>query len=149
MKENFNERRITNQVCEYWKEIKKDRTYPKKSDIDFEEIVELLPYCVIIKITPTNKEVKYEYDHLGDMVDKFYNEGVFAETFVQFVSPEIETFEEYLEEVYDSGEPIIEHSHTIDINQNSVKFRQCILPLSDNGKEINAVLCAINCKRYS
>ena len=69
---------ITNQVCEYWREIKKDRTYPKKSDIDFEEIVELLPYCVIIKITPTNKEVKYEYDHLGDMVDKFYNEGVFG-----------------------------------------------------------------------
>lgn len=151
MKEYFTERRVTNQVCDYWNKLKGGKgklKYPRKSDIDPEDIINIFAHCVIIDRIIENGIVKYEFFHLGEKIKQFHKEDLFRETFIPFISPNIETFKEYLDEVCETGEPIIEESEATNINQEEVKFRQCLLPLSSDDNEIAGVLGALSCKLY-
>jgi hypothetical protein len=146
MNTDFIERRVTNQVCNYWKLKKQDERYPKEIDIDMEEIIELLPYCVIVDIIETKDNIEYKLTYIGEKVKNFYHEKIFTDSLIPFISPIIDTFKERLENLLETQEPIIEKSETIDINQDTVKFRQCFLPLSKDGKKITGALCAITCQ---
>ena len=146
MKEYFTERRVTKQVCEYWNSIKGDHKYPKKSDISRGDILEFLPYCVIVDILVENGNVAYNISYVGENIKKFHDEGVFSETFVPFISPNVDTCEEYFDEVYETGEPIVDSSEAMSISQEEIKFRQCLLPLSDNGSDVTGILGVLSCK---
>lgn len=140
----FIERRVTNQVCNYWKSKKQgDERCARKSKIDLDEISEMLPNCVIIDVIETKDSIEYKLSYVGEKVMEYYNSNVFVDSFIPFISPVIDTFKERLDDLIETQEPIIESSETADINQDTLKFRQCFLPLSDDGERIAGVLCAI------
>ncbi|QHD65141.1 PAS domain-containing protein [Neorickettsia findlayensis] len=148
MEQNFVERRIMGQLCEYWKGIQGGNKVPKKADIDVDEIAHIMPYCVIVDANQEDGRIKYTPSYVGFKVKQFEESGIFHETFIQFVSPSTDTFQEYIDEVFQTKEPLTDSGEVVNGNQEEVRFRQCVLPLSEDGKDVISVICAINCKVY-
>ncbi|AHX11323.1 sensory box protein [Neorickettsia helminthoeca str. Oregon] len=148
MNQNFVERRIMGQLCEYWKQIQGGNKFPKKSDLDVDEIGHIMPYCVVVDVHQDDGKIDYHVGYVGSKVRQFADKGIFHETFIQFVSPDTETFQEYLDEVLETQEPMTDSGEALNGNQEEVRFRQCILPLSDDGEKVTSMICAVNCKIY-
>ncbi|ACT69365.1 PAS domain-containing protein [Neorickettsia risticii] len=148
MEQNFVERRIMGQLCEYWKGIQGENRVPRKTDIDVDEIAHIMPYCVIVDANQDGGRIKYTLSYVGSKVKQFEESGIFHETFIQFVSSNTDTFQEYIDEVFQTKEPLTDSGEVVNGNQEEVKFRQCVLPLSKDGNEVSSVICAINCKIY-
>lgn len=148
MQQNFIERRVMGQLCEYWKKIQGDHKVPKRSDLDMDEIAHIMPYCVIVDLEQEEGRLKYTAAYVGSKVREFDEKGIFRETFIQFVSPNVSTFQEYIDEVFQDREPFTDSGEVTNGNQEEIRFRQCVLPLSRDGNEVISVICSINCKIY-
>ncbi len=137
------EQRFTNLLCEYWNKIKGDRRYPDVSDIRRDDIVDIWEHCFIIE----HVAGKYTIAHLGGAIKEAYESDLNIASDGPIISfDDVENIQEYLDEVLESGEAVIEQSECDDLNGNKVKFRQCFLPLGANSDKVDAVIGALRYK---
>ncbi|WP_339047895.1 PAS domain-containing protein [Candidatus Mesenet endosymbiont of Phosphuga atrata] len=140
----FTEQRAVNKLCSYWNLLRENRDYPKKDDIEFEEIKDILQYCFIIKVNKIDDEIKkYNFIHLGGEAAEIYN----IDIDITFVPTTVEHLYQYLDSVIIDGEPIIEDLDLQDSVGHHLIGRQCLLPLSDNDQEVNYILGAVSCRK--
>lgn len=149
----FTEKRVINKVCSYWNSIKNDRNFPNIEDIDYSEIIELLPYCFFLSISYMGEdEVQYTFKNVGSEVLNEYE----IEDNMSFSSLEMNSSHmppivtdllvPYLDEVLETKDPLITGLEYENRNGEYVKLRLCLLPLGDKN-QITDILCAVRLKK--
>ncbi|WP_339045168.1 PAS domain-containing protein [Candidatus Mesenet endosymbiont of Agriotes lineatus] len=140
----FTEQRAVNRLCSYWNLLREDRNYPRKDEIELEEIKDILEYCFIIKVNETDDEKKkYNFVHLGSEVAEIYN----MDTDIMHISPMTENLYQHLDSILTDKEPVIEDLDLQGSVGHHLIGRQCLLPLSDDNQEVNYILGAVSCRK--
>lgn len=141
----FKERRITHILCSCWDTLKGDKNYPKKDEmIELQEVKDIWPYCFVVKINETDDETRrYNFIHLGDIVAEIYD----MDTDTVFLPPIIDHVYHHLDSVLTNKEPIMGDLDLQDSVGHQIIGRQCFLPLSEDGQEVNYILSAVSCRR--
>ena len=123
------ERRLTNQLCEYWSSLKNEDCLPSQDEIDQDYISDIMPNCFIIKKNHDNAQ-PYIFSFLGQKAENTYK------IIYQCTSTEeiIESIQHCIDEVFISGEPFLNEDEIIN-NYTEVKFRECFLPLRNSSDE--------------
>jgi hypothetical protein len=139
------ERRIVNVVAEHWGDIKGDKLWPSRDEIDTAEIIESWQYCFIIEV----KEQGYTYENAGEKATEFYGfeKGMCIDDKHSIDAPflrlyKIDAVIEKFDAVVENGSPIAEQEES-----ESVKMRQILLPLGKKDK-ITHILGVITFKLF-
>ncbi|MDH5796453.1 MAG: PAS domain-containing protein [Anaplasmataceae bacterium] len=142
------EKRTTNKLCSYWSSIRGNRNYPNKLDIDFDDIEEIKEYCFILSIKEVGNKMEYKFDYIGSTLHEIFEQEQHQVLSINYsiISLNPESALESIDEVMESGYPVINETQTIVDDGNELSFRQCFLPLSDNNKDINSILGTFRCK---
>lgn len=143
---DITERRCTNLLCEYWDEIRGNRHHPDLADIHQEQLTDIWEDCFIVKYLGGQYEIK----HIGEAIKEAYESDLniaIDAPLIQFNN--LDNIKDYLDEVIENTEAIIEESECDDLDGNTIKFRQCFLPLGPNDHTVNAIIGALRYKIYS
>ncbi len=146
----FTEQRVVNKLCSYWNLLKGDRDYPANNEIELEEIREIWPYCFVIKIDEDEDEIKkYSFVYLGDKAAEIYDVDMdLTVNHAKVLSPSIiNHLYPCLDAVLKGKEPIIDELDFQDTIGDDLRGRQCLLPLSEDGKRIDCILGAVSCRK--
>lgn len=142
---NTEERRFTNVLCEYWNELRGDRHHPSLAEVQKNKLSDIWDHCFIVGYLAS----KYEIVHVGGAIkDVCAADFRIANDAPIIHFNNIENIKCYLDEVIESTEAVIEESECYDLEGNTVKFRQCFLPLGKNENIVDAVLGVMRYKVY-
>lgn len=150
MDEQINEKRVTNKLCSYWDSLRgSQKNHPSKEDVVPDDIINIWPYCFIIDIKIENGVPNYQLFYLGEAIKKAFDNELGLDSAGPLVTPNLEAIKEYLDEILENMQPIMYDSEMSMINDETFKFRQCLLPLGPNDDSINAVIGAMSYKRQT
>ena len=139
------ERRFTNLLCEYWNKLRGDNHHPDLSKVKQEDLGDIWEYCFIVKYNNN----KYEIAHIGEGIKEAYETDLniaIDAPIIQF--GDVENIKYYLDEVVENMEAVIEESECYDLDGNTIKFRQCFLPLGRDNNTVDAIIGVLRYKIY-
>ncbi|WP_249549093.1 PAS domain-containing protein [Anaplasma phagocytophilum] len=136
MSEYVSERRAINTLCSYWDQLRNGRCYPRKDEIEPEELMTIWPNCFILQVKYADEEKRYECIYAGEEAVRLYGSDLkhYSETenMVIFFPQVVENLFDYLESVVENQRPIIEETEKTTHKGREVKIRQCLLPLGND-----------------
>ena len=128
---------VTKLLKEYWEDKKIGAPFPEVSDISGSEIEDIWANCFIIAAKPDGG---FAYEYAGENVAKAYEYEMEGQDIVDDMlypeSPELIT---KLTEVTKKPEPLEYEGAFISRENEDIKFRKILLPLSTDG-EIKYIL---------
>ncbi len=127
------ERRITLRLIAYWEKLRKDNLMPTEDDIDPDDLQDLWDYCFLIHVKDLDKP-DYNYTYLGEAIKKAYQGELEGEGGDQVASPNAKELAVSYEKVIRTSAPLLDEGEFINLHNDLVKYRQCLLPLGENGK---------------
>ena len=124
--ETGKERRITLRLLAYWEKKRGNRTMPAERDISPHDMGDLWDDCFLLR---TDRLDHYVY--LGKAISH----------------PDALRLAPSCAKVAASGKPLVEEGEFHDPKHGLIKYRQCLVPLGENG-EITAVFGGIRFKIF-
>ena len=123
----------------YWDRIRGDRRMPRFADIDAVDIPKLLPHAVILDVE--SNPLDFRYRLIGEHVGKFGRKGLKGRSFREFdeKKPGNTIFDTLATVVYGKL-PRFGRSDYAGENPKMRMFQEILLPLSDDGENVNRVL---------
>lgn len=130
------ERRITLRLLAYWERIRRDRQMPTEEDINPEDIRDLWDNCFLVHTADLGKP-DYNYTYMGEALNEAYCFGL-SESDKEFlpVSPHADHLTAHYSKVIESCKPIVDEGEFRNLHNHKVLYRQCLLPLGENGKVV-------------
>ncbi len=138
------ERRLVLRVLEYWRGLTDGETLPSESKIDSTAIADLWPHCAVLDVTAKEADPQITYvgvaliDAVGMDISGKRLSHVPADTLVA------KGFS-YFGQVLVKKVPITYGGEFVDRHNVKIRYRSIILPLAENGVNINGLLAAANC----
>lgn len=126
------ERRVTLRLLSYWEKLRAGRAMPSEQDIDPEDLPDLWDSCFLLHVADINKP-DYNYTYLGSAIADAYQHGLVHGTNSGIVSPNAKDLGASLSKVVSTCKPLMEEGEFLNLHQDVVKFRQCLLPLGTDG----------------
>lgn len=142
---NPSDQRITNIMFEHWYAIKGDRKFPSEKDLDPVLLEGILPNSYLIKADGIIDD-KYNYKYIGQNIIEAYGSDIAKELGNEQGSPFAK--KDKLKKVLETGKPLIDEGEFVNVNGDTVKYRQCIVPLSDNGFSIDSIFGGMRYKIF-
>lgn len=140
------ERRRTGRLLRYWEQQKSDKDMPGEDDLDIFEIDDLMDYCFLIQIRDI-AENHYNYTYIGSKIVESYGSGDLAGLIPGLVTTDAEHLSSEYHGVIALKEPMItEGEHAVP--SGVLKYRQCLLPLSNPEGKVTAILGHMSYKIY-
>ena len=138
-----NERRLPVQLLNYWDEIRGIRRFPSENDIHPEDILHLWDHCYLIQVNDLEKRQRVDFTYLGSEILKTYREHLSEEDAADIISPGSSRLAQNFRSVIESGSPVMQSGEFIIANGNTIRFRQCLLPLGLTDDKVEAIFgCA-------
>ncbi len=135
------ERRLVLRLLAFWDDQRGDREYPSVQDIDPQAIGDDWPHCHVLKLAEPLAESRFQYIGETLLSGGLDAAGLtFAERSEQNL---IYHATEYLERMLKKGVPVSIGGEA-DLTAGSVLFRSIMLPLSDDGSQIDHVFGGAN-----
>lgn len=127
--------RITNIILDHWNEIRGLKKFPAEKDLDPSLLERLLDHCFLVK-TDGIFEGKYNYKFLGKNIMNAYGSDL-----TRPLNDEAEPFSQRdkIKELLTYEHPIIDEGEFRNINKDLIKYRQCLVPLSSDGINIDSI----------
>ena len=122
--------RIHERLEEYWNSIRGDRRMPEESDVSPESISDIWPNCFLVDVRNSG----YEYDYLGERILDAYGDDLRGRAICEsIVYPHPPKLMETFREVSSKISPV--HVEEVFTNAQGVeiKYRSCVLPLTQKG----------------
>jgi len=141
------ERRITLRMLSYWEKMRRGRLMPAERDIDPDEISDLWDSCFLIHVKDLDKP-DYNYTYLGPKIVAAYEHGLSDDETHGLLSPNAGKLVANYERVIQTSKPLIEEGEFTNMHQETVRFRQCLLPLGENG-QVDAILGGMHFKIFA
>lgn len=126
------ERRITLKLIAYWEKLRKGRLMPVEDDIDPDYLKDLWDYCFLIHVKDLDKP-DYNYTYLGDAIKRAYQGELSGENNSNVASPNAKELAISYEKVIRTCAPLLDEGEFVNMHNDMVKYRQCLLPLGENG----------------
>ncbi|MCE2926075.1 MAG: PAS domain-containing protein [Rickettsiales bacterium] len=147
MASSVNERRITVRLMAYWEKLRAGRDMPREQDVDPDAISDLWDYCFLLNVKDMGKE-GYQYTYLGPEIKKAYQGGLAEGDTNGLVSPNADRMADCYMEIIHSKAPVVDEGEFRNIRGDMVKYRQCLLPLGEEG-DVKAVFGGMRYKIYT
>jgi hypothetical protein len=130
------DKRITNLILDHWNAIKGSKKFPSEKDLDPVFLEQLLDNCFLIK-TEGIFEGKYNYKFLGKNIMNAYGSDLTRSMNKEQENPLSQR--DKIKELLIHKHPIIDEGEFQNINRDLIKYRQCIVPMSSDGINIDSV----------
>ncbi len=127
-----NERRITVRLMAYWEKIRAGRPMPREQDVDPDIISDLWDYCFLLSVKDMGKE-GYQYTYLGSEIKKAYQGGLSETDTGGLISPNADRLADCYMEIIHTKAPVVDEGEFRNSVGDMVKYRQCLLPLGEDG----------------
>jgi hypothetical protein len=139
------ERRMVLRILEYWREARGEKPMPPPAAFDAEKLPDYWPFCFVLDVAkdPDNPEVVsagrtvasyVPYPLTGKRVAEFEPKTLPTETVT------------YMGEVLRKKVPVSRGGTFRDARGATILYRSIMLPLSEDGSSISALLVAANCR---
>ncbi len=140
----FDDKSIIETVMKYWDELREGKKFPPEEDLDPDMLQEAWDHCFLIY--PRHNQ--FCFTHLGSVVKGAYGSDRTIECRVFIESPAADSLTYKYQEVLESREPIIENAEFINLQDDLVRFKQCLLPLGpDENGEVTSILGCLHFHR--
>jgi hypothetical protein len=147
MNQPIDERRITVRLMAYWEKLRMRRAMPTEQDIDPDAIADLWDYCFLVHVSDLGKE-GYHYTYLGSEIKKAYQGGLSEVDTNGLVSPNADRLADCYMEIIHGQKPVVDEGQFCNSRGEMVKYRQCLLPLGDDG-DVKAIFGGMRYKIYA
>jgi hypothetical protein len=127
------ERRITLRLLAYWEKQRLGRLMPTEQDIDPEDLRDLWDSCFLVRVVDLAKS-DYNYTYLGQAIADAYCHGMLKDDPEGMVSPSAHRLARNYARVVGTCKPLLEEGEFVNLKQEMVKYRQCLLPLGTDGQ---------------
>lgn len=122
------ERRLTLRLLGYWERLRRGRLMPTENDINPEDIDDLWDYCFLVQVRDMTKE-DYNYTYLGNAIVEAYRAGLSEDEPAGMISPAAGKMAPNYAKILETKQPIMQEGEFANLRGQTVKFRQCLLPL--------------------
>jgi hypothetical protein len=126
------ERRITLRLIAYWEKLRAQKPMPSEADIDPDDLQDLWDYCFLIHVKDLGKP-DYNYTYLGKAIQQAYLGELADDPEDLLISPNAAKLTASYNRVIESKLPVVEEGEFNNLHNDVVKYRQCMLPLGENG----------------
>ncbi|NBO18951.1 MAG: PAS domain-containing protein [Proteobacteria bacterium] len=133
------ERRITLRLLAYWERLRGERSMPLEADIDPDNLSDVWDYCFLLHVNDLQK-TDHSYTYLGDALSTWLGNEEKAMN--------VKLLRAGYHKVVATGRPVLEEDEFEDASGQLVKFRQCLLPLGENG-QVQAILGGVRFKVFA
>lgn len=129
-------------LLNYWEARRGPRNFPARKDIDPLDLADLLPHVFLIDVLEAAPFFRYRLT--GTMVDEIHGQNLTGKTPQDIQTQEIAAaVEQQCRQVVQQRGPHCAHVRLIADDQSFWHFERLILPLSDDDRTINMLLCGI------
>ncbi len=136
------ERRLVYRILRYWQQQRGARTFPSLDDINPEDIVDLWPSCFVLE-TQNSVDAPY-FQYLGASLAKY--SGVFLSGEKDWSLTLLDKATLGFRNAIEKMEPLMLEDEITRFDGTQLLFRSILLPLSDNGEQVDHLLGAANGK---
>lgn len=143
------ERRIAGKLNRYWSKLSDAKSFPAEEKINPNEIPDMWDYCFIVKADNSCKKHDFAYKYLGQNIKNAYRGELNRLSIEALVNLDPGHLEKEYEKVLAWKRPVISNSETTIGIDKILKFRQILLPLGDDGININAILGCMSFRIFS
>ena len=143
---NVIERRITLRLLAYWEKLRRDKIMPSEEELDPDDLQELWDYCFLIHTKDLSKE-DYNYTYIGKELQKAYHGELTKADCLDLSSLNARKLSGNYETVINSKTPLIDEGEFVNMHNDLVKYRECLLPLGCDGK-VDAIFGGMRFKLF-
>ncbi|MBL0318352.1 MAG: PAS domain-containing protein [Alphaproteobacteria bacterium] len=138
---------MTDQLFGYWTKIKGERPFPSEQEIDLADIRDVWDHCFLIQIKKTADIIDYRYIYMGESIKEAYGDDLTGQSvYSRLVSPEAATVVSKFHKVLDTLSPVFDESEFVNLQDNVIKYRQCLLPLGAREGIVDYILGGMSWK---
>lgn len=131
------ERRITLRLIAYWERLRKQNAMPVEADIDPSDLHDLWGYCFLIHVKDLDKP-DYNYTYLGKEIQRAYQGDLAGDDAGAIASPNAGKLADSYAKVIETCAPLLDEGEFVNLHNEVVKYRQCLLPLGE-GNKVDAI----------
>lgn len=142
------ERRYPVRLFNYWNKQRGYRLFPSEEKINPEEISEIWPHCFLIQTNDLKNRHRADFTYLGSEILHVYHDYLADADANDFVSPKTSHLSQNFQTVLDTKAPIMQSGEFFTSWGNTIRFRQCLLPLGDTDLEVMAIFGCARLKLY-
>jgi hypothetical protein len=144
--ESLHERRITVRLLAYWEKLRGARPMPGPSELDAAQLRDLWDYCFLVSLNDGSVH-GHHYLHLGDAIHRAYHGQLDETDEHSLVSPNADRLADCYMEVMHQAKPLVDEGEFRNANGDIVKYRQCLLPLGEQG-QVTAIFGGMRYRIY-
>lgn len=142
------ERRYSVKLFYYWDKLRGNRAFPCEDSINPDEIPEIWPHCYLIQTNDLKNRRRADFTYLGSEILRIYHDLLATEDANDFISPSTSHLSQNFWLVIENKKPIMQSGQFPTSRGNTIKFRQCLLPLGNNDQEVMAIFGCARLKLY-
>lgn len=125
------ERRITLRLLSYWEKLRRDREMPSEWELNPEDIGDLWDNCFLVHTKDLHRP-DYRFSYVGPAILRaFHGDSVMNRNDNH---PHSESLLEHYTRIMNTLKPVVEEGQFVNSQGQVVKYRQCLVPLGNNGK---------------
>ena len=140
------ERRITLRMLSYWEKIRAGRAMPTAQDFNSADLEDRWDSCFLIYLKD-NSTPDHTNTYIGKAILEAYRHGLTGDEDHMLISPDVAMFLLNHQQILKSTKPLLEEGEFENFLLGTVKYRQCLLPLGENGK-LTAILGGMHFKIF-
>lgn len=148
MQNDFSQRRITDALLEHWKEIKGKRLFPSEKDLNLEKIEDIWSSCFLVQTRDIEQGEDYNYTYLGNCIIDAYGKDLTHQSPFLLASTQANHLQHVYERIIDNKGPAIDEGIFLNLKGQTVKYRQCLVPLGDNDAKVDSILGGMRYKIF-
>ncbi len=139
------ERRLVLRVLGYWRPLCGDRDFPSLADIDPAAIPDMWPHCFVLDVAGTPTAPRFRA--VGDALLATHHPSPVGRTVSEIPRDcLLGVAVAYFDEVLARQVPVSRGDEFVSAAGTRILYRSILLPMSDDGVTVNAILGAVNCR---
>lgn len=142
------ERRLPVKLYHYWNRLRGKRWFPSEDAINPEDIPDIWRYCFLIQVNDLKNRKRADFTYLGNGILDVYHDFLSDEDASDFISPSSSHLSQNFWQVIETKKPIMQSGEFLTSRGNTIKFRQCLLPLGKYDIEVESIFGCARLKLY-
>lgn len=139
------EKRISNIIIKHWNEVRGDRPFPAEKELDPGVLETVLDNCYLVRARGIMEENTFEYVYIGKNIEAAYGDDSLTVN-DHYTSTSPLTHKDKFKEVIETRKPVEDEGKFVNRNGDTVRYRQCMVPLGGDGLLIDTILCGMRYK---
>lgn len=136
----YGERRLAQRLLRYWHECRGDRPMPEENDIDPDVLGADWERCFVLQTRDLTNTTDYNFTYLGSAIVNAYRDNQLDSDSKFLVSTNASQLSGRFARVLQTKMPVLEDGEFTTASGRRVLYRQCIVPLGNEARGVEAFL---------